>query len=257
MERISLKMINLNNKRILVTGASSGIGKSVALSASKLGAKLIIIARNEKRLNATFERLDGKGHEQFACDVTDYPKIEDIIKISVNNNGPISGFVHSAGIEKTLPLIASKNNVFKEVFETNVFSGFEISRIISRRNMYDSTGASFVFISSVVGKLGDVGKIIYSSSKGSLLSGVKSMALELASKKIRCNCVLPGIVETEMVNELFNSITDEAKKNIISKHPLGLGTPEDVASLILFLLSDNAKWITGSEYIIDGGYSAQ
>lgn len=250
-------MISLKDKRILVTGASSGIGESVAILASKLGAKLIIIGRNSERLNSTFENLEGTGHEQFICDVTDYIRIEDIIQTSVKMNGPISGFVHSAGIEKTLPLKASKNQFFREVFETNVFSGFEISRIISNKGIYNSTGTSFVFISSVMGKLGEPAKVIYCSSKSAILSGVKAMALELAPKKIRCNCVLPGIVETEMVKNLFCSIPEDAKEKIISKHPLGIGKPEDIASLIIFLLSDHARWITGSEYIIDGGYSAQ
>lgn len=250
-------MINLTNKRVLVTGASSGIGKSVAILASKLGAKLIITGRNSERLNSTFELLEGVGHEQFICDVTDYLRIEEFIQSSVKTNGPISGFVHSAGIEKTLPLKASKNDIFKEVFETNVFAGFEISRIISNKGAFNSEGASFVFLSSVKGKVGDIGNIIYCSSKSALLSGVKAMALELAQKKIRCNCVLPGIVETEMVKNLFNSIPEDAKEKIVTKHPLGIGKPEDVASLILFLLSDHARWITGSEYVIDGGYSAQ
>ena len=250
-------MINLKDKRILVTGASSGIGKSVAILASRLKAKLIIIGRNSERLNSTFESLEGTGHEQFICDVTDYIRIEEIIQSSVKANGPISGFVHSAGIEKTLPLKASKNQFFREVFDINVFSGFEISRIISNKGIFNSNGASYVFISSIKGKLGEPANIIYCSSKSALLSGVKAMALELAQKKIRCNCVLPGIVETEMVKSLFNSIPVDAKEKIIAKHPLGIGKPEDVASLIVFLLSDHARWITGSDYVIDGGYSAQ
>lgn len=250
-------MGSLAGKRIIVTGASSGIGKAVAQEAARLGASLILVARNKERLHQTFDSLCGSGHKQYSIDITDYTILEEIIVSDIKQFGPIGGFVHSAGIEKTLPLKASKNNVFKEVFETNVFSGFELARIISQKNMFDSKGASFVFLSSIKGRLGDVGNTIYCSSKSALLAGSRAIALELAPKKIRCNCVLPGIVETEMVAQLFETISIEAKERIIAKHPLGLGKPEDIASLIVFLLSDQARWITGGEYIIDGGYSAQ
>jgi NAD(P)-dependent dehydrogenase (short-subunit alcohol dehydrogenase family) len=249
-------MFNLEGKRILVTGASSGIGKAFAQRAASLGASLIIFGRNVERLEETYNSLLGEGHEYYSIDLTDFSNLEQIIRASVAYAGTINGFVHSAGVEKTLPFKATTPLLFREIFEINVFAGFEIARILARKNIVDPSGASYIFISSVTGKLGDPGKVAYSSSKSALLAGVKSMALELAIKKIRCNCVLPGIVVTEMVNNLFNSIPPEAKQKIIDKHPLGLGKPEDVASLMCFLISDQAKWITGSEYIIDGGYSA-
>jgi NAD(P)-dependent dehydrogenase (short-subunit alcohol dehydrogenase family) len=170
-------------------------------------------------------------------------------------NGLIDGFVHCAGIEKTIPFNVSTPKLFKEIFEINVFAGFEIARLLSKKNIVNLSGASYVFISSVSAVSGELGKTIYSSSKSALLAGVKVMALELVIKKIRCNCILPGIVNTEMVKRLFDSIPVESKKLIIDKHPLGIGQPEDVGFLICFLISDAAKWITGSEYIIDGGYS--
>jgi NAD(P)-dependent dehydrogenase (short-subunit alcohol dehydrogenase family) len=216
-----------------------------------------LFGRNTERLEETYNSLAGKGHEYYSVDVTDYTKVEQIIRQSVTINGTISGFVHCAGIEKTIPFKASTPQLFKEVFDINVFVGFEIARIISQKGMFDTGGTSFVFISSVMGLLGEPGKIAYCSSKSALLAGTKAMALELAIKKIRCNCVLPGIVETEMVKKLFNTIPPEAKKKIIDNHPLGLGKPDDIASLVCFLLSDQARWITGSEYIIDGGYSAK
>lgn len=249
-------MINLKGKRILVTGASSGIGKAFAQRAASLGASLIIFGRNIERLKETYNNLLGEEHEYYNIDLTDFSHVAQIIRSSVASAGIINGFVHCAGIEKTLPFKASTPQLFKEIFEINVFAGFEIARILSQKNIVDPSGASYIFISSVAGKLGDAGKVAYSSSKSALLGGVKSMAIELAVKKIRCNCVLPGIVVTEMVNNLFNSIPLDAKQKIINKHPLGLGKPEDVASLMCFLISDQAKWITGSEYIIDGGYSA-
>jgi NAD(P)-dependent dehydrogenase (short-subunit alcohol dehydrogenase family) len=248
-------MLNLLGKRILITGASSGIGRATAELASKLGASLILIGRDFNRLKATFDSLEGGGHEFYCVDITDHIKVEEIILSSVSNFGLIDGFVNSAGIEKTIPFKASTTQIFKEVFEVNVFAGFEIARIMSKKNIVNPLGASYVFISSVSAILGEKGQTIYGSSKSALLSGIKAMALELAIKNIRCNCVLPGFVDTEMVKKLFTYIPNEAKQQIINKHPLGIGQPEDVAFLICFLVSDIAKWITGSEYIIDGGYS--
>jgi NAD(P)-dependent dehydrogenase (short-subunit alcohol dehydrogenase family) len=250
-------MNNLIGKRILVTGASSGIGRAVSQHAASLGASLILFGRNIQRLEETFQSLQGNDHDYYSVDVTAYPKVEEIIRSTVANGRQISGFVYSAGIERTIPLKGSTPLVFKEIFETNVFAAFEIARIISQKGIVDPKGASFLFLSSVLGRLGSPGNIVYCSSKSALLSGVKSMALELAPKKIRCNCILPGIVETEMIKKSFESIPPEAKEKIINKYPLGLGNPSDVAALVSFLLSDKARWITGGEYVIDGGYSAQ
>jgi NAD(P)-dependent dehydrogenase (short-subunit alcohol dehydrogenase family) len=250
-------MINLKGKRIVVTGASSGIGKAVSQKAAILGGSVILFGRNIRRLEETYESLPGSGHELFSIDITNYPQVEKILRSSVAKNGTFGGYVHCAGIEKTTTLRASTPKLFREVFEINVFAGFEMARIISQKTMVDLDGASFVFLSSVMGRLGGLGKIAYCSSKSALLSGVKAMSLEVATKKIRCNCILPGIVETEMIKELFDTLPQEAKKNIVSSHPLGIGKPEDVASLACFLLSEQARWITGAEYIIDGGYSAK
>ncbi len=249
-------MNNLQGKRILVTGASSGIGRAVAQQAASYGASLILLGRNKERLKATYDSLQGSGHEFYTIDITDYTRVDEIIRSSVATFGFIDGFVHSAGIEKTIPFNASTPNLFKEVFEVNVFAGFEIARLLSKKNIVNPSGASHVFISSVSAVSGEPGKIIYCSSKSALTTGIKALALELAIKKIRCNCVLPGCVDTDMVKKLFASIPIEAKQSIINKHPLGIGQPEDVAFLVCFLISDKAKWITGSEYIIDGGYSS-
>ena len=248
-------MNDLTGKIILITGASSGIGKAISQKASTCGAGIVLLGRNQVRLEETFNSLTGDGHCYFPVDITNFDLLGITIKKAVEKLGPINGFVHSAGIEKTLPFSLSKPLLFKEIFEVNVFAGFEAARIISQNKTVSSDGASFVFLSSVMGRLGALGKSAYCASKSALLAGVKAMALELANKKIRCNCVLPGIVETEMVNKLFDTLTEEAKTNIISQHILGIGKPEDVANLVVFLLSDEAKWITGAEYIIDGGYS--
>lgn len=248
-------MFNLTGKNILITGASSGLGRAISQIIASQGAKVILSGRNEDRLKGTLNSLKGEGHSMFPGDIANFEMIGQIIKEISLKDIKISGFVHSAGIEKTLPLKSSKPNIFQEVFNINVFAGFEFARLLSQKNIVDNKGASFIFLSSVMGKLGEPFKTIYCASKSALIAGSKAIAIELASKKIRCNCVLPGIVETKMVQKLFDTIPVEAKEKIINDHPLGLGKPEDVAALVAFLLSNEARWITGGEYIIDGGYS--
>lgn len=249
-------MINLTNKHIVVTGASSGLGKAISILASELGARLSIMGRDKKRLDNTLDLLEGQEHQTFTIDITDFGFLENIVNKAVSEQGPIDGFVHSAGIEKTLPLRLTKPEVFKELMDVNLIAGFELARLISQKKSVNQTGASYVFISSIRGILGESGLTAYSASKAALLAASRTVAIELSSKNVRCNCILPGIVETEMVQKLFSSIPEDAKTKIINKHPLGIGKPEDVAYLACFLLSDRARWITGAEYIIDGGYSA-
>ena len=250
-------IFNLSNKNIIVTGASSGIGKQCAITFSQLGANVILIARNEKRIKETFNKLKKGNHLIILQDITEYDKLEEVVNTNVYKVGKISGFIHSAGIETTLPLRSMQPSYYEKMFSVNVISGFELAKIISKKKYLDKNGASFVFISSVMGILGQAGKVGYCSSKGALISGTKAMALELAKKNIRVNCVLPGVVDTEMSNEMFQRLSEESKKEIIDMHPLGLGMPEDIANASAFLLSDAAKWITGSNLVIDGGYSAR
>jgi len=250
-------IFDLKNKNIIVTGASSGIGRQCAITFSQLAANIILIARNRERLEETFNRLNKGNHLFISQNITNYDKLEDIINTIREKMGKISGFVHSAGTEMTLPLRSMTSSYYENMFAINVISGFELARIISKKKYLDENGASFVFISSVMGILGQAGKVGYCSSKGALISGAKAMALELAKKNIRVNCILPGVVETEMSNKMFESLPKESKKSVIDMHPLGLGKPNDIAYACAYLLSDAARWITGTNLIIDGGYSAR
>jgi len=250
-------IFDLKNKNIIVTGASSGIGRQCAITFSQLAANIILIARNRERLEETFNRLNKGNHLFISQNITNYDRLEDIINTIREKMGKISGFVHSAGTEMTLPLRSMTSSYYENMFAINVISGFELARIISKKKYLDENGASFVFISSVMGILGQAGKVGYCSSKGALISGAKAMALELAKKNIRVNCILPGVVETEMSNKMFESLPKESKKSVIDMHPLGLGKPNDIAYACAYLLSDAARWITGTNLIIDGGYSAR
>lgn len=251
------KLFNLDNKNIMITGASSGIGKQCAITFSQFGANIILVARNKERLEQTFNKLKKGNHVFFVQDITEYDKLEEIVNISVGKIGKISGFVHSAGVDKLLPFKLIEPATYEEMFATNTISGFEIARIISKKKYINSEGASFVFISSIMGILGQIGKIAYCSSKGAIVSGVKAMALELALKKIRVNSILPAVVETEMSKQVLGNLSEESREKILNMHPLGLGKPDDIAYACAFLLSDTSRWITGTNLIVDGGYSAK
>ncbi|MEI7981157.1 MAG: SDR family oxidoreductase [Bacteroidota bacterium] len=250
--------MNLSGKNIVVTGASSGIGAAIAGKISENGGKVILIARDKNRLESVYTSLTNEGHLFYTLDVTKFNEIEPIIADAVSKIGNISGFVHSAGVEITLPFRNMKPENFQYLFNTNVISGFEFARIISKAKYLKSEiSSSFIFLGSIMSLVGQEGKIGYCTSKSALLTGVKAMALELATKNIRCNCVLPGVVQTPMVQKMFNELPELSVTSIKSKHPLGLGMPVDIANLVLFLLSDLSTWITGTEIVIDGGYTAQ
>ena len=250
-----INLINLSGKNILITGASSGIGRASAILCSQLGANVILVARNEERLQETLALMDEGKHLIFAMSVTDYDKIDALVSEVVATNGKIDGFIHSAGMEMTRPLKILKTEMLQETFAVNVFAGFEFAKAITK-NKNVNEGASLVFISSIVGMYGQAGKIAYSASKGALVSGCKSMALEFASRNIRVNSILPALVETEMSSQIMENIGEEGKANVLKMHPLGFGKVEDVANACAYFLSDVSRWVTGTNFIIDGGYSA-
>jgi NAD(P)-dependent dehydrogenase (short-subunit alcohol dehydrogenase family) len=249
-------MITLKGKNIFITGASSGIGRACALKAAGLGANVALVARNRENLEQTLASLPGDTHGCFPCDVTESDRLEEVVRQAVNKLGTISGFIHSAGIEATIPLRNMNRGKFEEIFSVNVVAAFEIARLLSNKKYLDPGGSSFIFIGSVMGLLGEPGKVAYGSSKAALIGGTRSMALEVAPKNIRVNCIMPGLVETPMSAKLLQTIPENARQEIIKKHPLGLGQPDDIAHLCMFLLSDVSRWITGSALPIDGGYSA-
>lgn len=250
-------LFSLSNKTILITGASSGIGRSCAVQCSKMGASLLLMGRNVDELNRTVSELQpGTKVEMIVADFSKMVDLELLIAEKIVTIGKIAGFIHCAGVEKTLPLKKQTSEVFQSIFDINVFAGFELAKIISLKK-YKAEKASFVFIASVAGMVGESGKTIYSASKGAVISGARSMSMELARSDIRVNSISPAMVKTPILEKMFDGIGEEATQNIIKKHPLGIGEPEDVANACVFLLSDAAKWITGTNLVVDGGYTAQ
>ena len=250
-------LFSLSSKTILITGASSGIGRSCAVQCSKMGASLLLMGRNVDELNRTVSELQpGTKVEMIVADFSKMVDLELLIAEKIVTIGKIAGFIHCAGVEKTLPLKKQTSEVFQSIFDINVLAGFELAKIISLKK-YKAEKASFVFIASVAGMVGESGKTIYSASKGAVISGARSMSMELARSDIRVNSISPAMVKTPILEKMFDGIGEEATQNIIKKHPLGIGEPEDVANACVFLLSDAAKWITGTNLVVDGGYTAQ
>lgn len=248
-------MINLNNKVIVISGASSGIGKATAIICSELGAKIALVSRSEEKLLQVREELLPNEHHVFSCDLSETSSVKDLVANIYNAMGVIDGLVYASGEEYTCPLKILDNDKLKEIYNLNVFSAIAMAKEITKRK-YVGDNASLIFIASIVGILGEAGKIGYSSSKGALVAACKSMAMELAKRGIRVNSVLPALVKTPMSQKVLDTLDDASVSHIRDKHPLGFGEPEDVANSIAFLLSDKSSWITGTEFIIDGGFSA-
>ncbi len=241
---------SLEQKTILVTGASSGIGRATAIAISRLKGNVILTGRSEKRLNETLNQMD-KGEHQIIC--ADFSSNNVLNLICQSISGKINGIVHSAGILKTLPFKFSNIDVLRELMKINFEVPFLLSQSLLKSKLI-SNESSIVFVSSLSGS----GKIapgisIYAASKGAINASVKVMALELAKNKIRVNSVCPGMVNTNLNTNNPNLTNEDLKKDEKLTYPLGYGEPEDVANYITFLLSDASKWVTGANIIMDGG----
>lgn len=241
---------SINCKHILVTGASSGIGRSIAIECAKLGANVIITGRNEQRLKETLTLLEGDGHSLIIADLLTSLDIDTIVsKLSI-----LDGIVNCAGLTRLSPFTFITRKVLNEVFEVNFFAPVELTRILLKKKKL-SKNASIVFLSSVSGVYcSAVASSAYSASKGAINGIVKGMALDLAPKGIRVNCVNPGAINTPFFEN--SGVTAEDLKNDITRYPLGrYGLPEEVAYATIYLLSDASSWVTGTNFLIDGGYT--
>lgn len=241
----------LNGKTILITGASSGIGEKTAIECSKLGAKIIATGRNTDRLNKTIMQLEGEGHKAIVADLT----TDEGKQFVLDGIEQLNGVVLNAGQTIFAPLSLASRNKFDEIFEVNYFAPIELMRMVLKSRKLDNN-SSVVFVCSIAGvKTITKGNTIYGASKSALNSTMKFFALELARQNIRCNAVLPGNVNTNMINGggIFN---EEYHKKRIQEYPLKrYGDPKDIAYGIIYLLSDASSWVTGHSLVIDGGAS--
>ncbi len=247
--------MDLKERTILVTGASSGIGRETSLLLSQLGARLILVARSKERLKETHEHLEGSGHFIQPFDLTAIDDIPSWLKGITAEVGALDGLVHCAGIHMMLPIRLLHSQQTEEVMRINFSSAIGLAKAFRQKGVSNS-GSSLVLLSSVMGLVGESGVVAYAASKGALIAMTKSLAMELAREKIRVNCVAPGYVKTEMVQTQQQLLTSEQFSAIEAMHPLGIGTPLDIAYSIAFLLADTGRWITGTTLIVDGGYTA-
>lgn len=248
---------SLQGKTIVISGASSGIGRQCAISCAAMGARVVAIGRNSERLNETMAALSGSNHHSFLLDLTDTAAVAQTVKEIVAITGPVHGLLNVAGVSSTLLLQSVSEAKMEEAFKNNVFSAIHLTRELTRKPNFDKAGGSIVFFSSIMGSYGDVGKSLYAMTKGALQSGARSLAAELARKNIRVNTVSPGLIITP-INENLPHITDpEKRQKLEDMHLLGLGKPDDVANACIYLLSDASKWVTGTNLFVDGGFSVR
>lgn len=255
MEKQYNSPFTLSGKTILISGASSGIGRQVAIEVANLGGRAILLGRDVARLEETIACLKGEGHAFYSYDLNDVDGIQNLVKRLVEENGVFDGFVHSAGIEITSPFKFTQVSDYELVYRINCLSAFEIIRHLNTIHSFND-GGSIVLISSISGIIGRKGLSAYSASKGALISAVRTMALEFSKRKIRVNAVSPGTILTPMMQTALDDMPQDVRESRLAGFPLGLGTVEDVANGCAFLLSDASRWITGQNLIIDGGYTA-
>jgi NAD(P)-dependent dehydrogenase (short-subunit alcohol dehydrogenase family) len=240
-------MIDLKGKKILITGASSGIGREVAILSAKLGAQLILTGRNLSELNKTASKITSSV-EIIPCDLTHEDEIEEISK----NISKIDGFAHCAGIVQPFPIKFIKSKHINDMLNINLYSGILLCSNFLRQKKLNE-GASIVFISSISAHHPYTGGALYSVSKSGLEAFSKSFAHENANKKMRANVVAPALVKTKIYEDTKEAYNEQEIKNITDQYPLGIGEAMDVAQMIVFLLSENSKWITGTTINMDGG----
>lgn len=238
---------------ILLTGATSGIGFETLKQLIEDGHSVYAVGRDFSKIDSFIQNNESQIFT-FNFDFNNVNQIDELFSRFTLDNKKFDGLIHCAGIEETLPLTLYSPSKIKSIFDVNVFSGIELLRHFTKKK-YSNDGASVVFLSSVMGVLGQPGKIGYCATKSAVLGVVKSSALEFAKRRIRVNAILPGVIKTPMTKALFSQITEDQVKQIEEMHPLGFGAVQDVVPLILFLMSNGSRWITGQSFIIDGGYS--
>ena len=247
--------MDLTGKRILVTGASGGMGKETSILLSKLGAKVVMCDMNEESLVDTFSKLEGKGHSWYVFNLNSLDLIDDLIKKIVEEGGPLDGYAHCAGVSRSRPLKMTKPEDIMDQMKPNFFSFVEIVRCLSIKNRLNDE-SSIVAISSIASVMGKQTKVAYSASKAALDGAIRCLICDLRKKRVRVNSIMPCWVNTRMYQGYIERFTDTFEiLEIKEKQYMGVTEPIEVANTIAFLLSDAAKTITGTSILIDGGMS--
>ena len=248
-------MSSFKDKTYLITGATSGIGNAISIELLNQGANVVGLGRSKEKVQDLQNNYGSERLIFLEIDLSITENIENHLKTIIDRiSRKLDGLVLCAGKEETLPLSSQKTDKIKSIFDINLFANIEIIRLFSKKK-FSNNESSIIVVSSVMSTVGQPGKVGYCSSKSAILGLVKASALELAKRGIRINAVSPGVVLTPMTQSLFEQISQENIDSIEDMHPLGFGNVSDISPLIIFLLSSASRWITGQNYIIDGGYS--
>jgi NAD(P)-dependent dehydrogenase (short-subunit alcohol dehydrogenase family) len=240
----------------LVTGASSGIGRACASAIAALGGCVIVSGRDESRLQAAFDELAGDGHAMSVQALTDADQTAEWLSGIAETHGALSGVFHAAGVELIRAAKLTRQEHIDQVFGSSLFAAFGIARAASKKNVIVD-GGSIVYMSSVAGSTGQQGMTAYSAAKAGIDGMVRSLACELAPRRIRVNSIAAGAVETAMHERLTAGAGDDAVATYERSHLLGFGEAADIANAAIFLLGDASRWITGTTLVADGGYTAR
>lgn len=250
-------LIDLTDKRFIVTGASSGIGKQTAITLSRLGAKVILIARRQELLQENMQLLEGSGHGYRAGDLSDIASIEYLVKDIVSHYGKLDGMAYAAGVSWELPLRVDNMKKMQEMFDINYFGFIEMVKQITKKPRRNEK-MRIVGISSTAAFCGDAALTTYSASKAAMDSAVRCLANELAANDICINTIAPAMTRTDMYKDYLGRIGEESENYslLLKRQYLGLAEPQDIANAVAFLLSPAARFITGVCLPVDGGYTA-
>jgi NAD(P)-dependent dehydrogenase (short-subunit alcohol dehydrogenase family) len=246
----------LTDKLIVVTGASSGIGAACAVMVAQLGARVALVARREAEMAELAKTLPGTGHVVCPCDLSQPDVCEPLIKDLVAKSGKISGIIHAAGGKLDLPLRVSSADDFLKLYALNTVSAALLAQAMSRNGRVPEGGSSLVLFSSIAAHRGQPALTSYAATKAALEGFLITAAVELAKPKVRVNGLIVGAVDTPMLRDTATKYGPQWWENAHQAQPLGLGRPEDVASVAAFLVSDAARWMTGALVPIDGGFLA-
>ncbi len=244
---IGFNPFSLEGKTILVTGASSGIGRGIAVTCSKMGATVILNGRNQLKLGATLALLDEGNHKMVVADLT----INESVRRMMDKLPALDGVVHCAGVGQRVPCKLLTEDAVNLVMDANFKAPVLLQAELLRQKKIKKE-ASIVFIASIASWSASIGNSVYSASKGAIISYANCLSIELAPRKIRVNCISPAMVWTDLV--LQEGVDKEQLKEDESKYPLKrYGTPDDIANLAVYMLSDASTWMTGSNVKISGG----